>query len=126
MIFLTREQRPPDQICQFLLTYDCSHGGIQINVFGQVIVQLRAVSGYQGSVDSIVDPYNQERPHNTHHLRNQTNRIFNDSTKLKIAEQSFNIDAAKLWNNAPEETRTAATIEIAKRAIKIIVKTFPI
>ena len=73
-----------------------------------------------------MDPYNQERPHNTHHLRNQTNRIFNDSTKLKIAEQSFNIDAAKLWNNAPEETRTAATIEIAKRAIKIIVKTFPI
>ena len=43
-----------------------------------------------------LDPYNKDRPNNTHELRTQTNRVFNDSAKLKIASHSFSIDAAKL------------------------------
>ena len=74
----------------------------------------------------VLEPYSKERPNNTHDLRNQTKRVFNDSAKLKIAAQSFSVDAAKLWNQAPEEVTKAASIQIAKRAIRILVKTFPI
>ena len=73
-----------------------------------------------------LDPYNKDRPNNTHDLRTQTNRVFNDSAKLKIASHSFNIDAAKLWNQAPKSVTEAATLLAAKTAIRIHVLTFPI
>ena len=74
----------------------------------------------------VLEPYNKDRPTNKHDLRNQSNRVFNDSSKLKIAAQSFNIEAAKLWNRAPEEITKAPTIFTAKKAINILVKSFPI
>ena len=73
-----------------------------------------------------LDPYNKDRPNNTHELRTQTNRVFNDSAKLKIASQSFNIDAAKLWNRAPKSVTEAASLQVAKTAIRTLVLSFPI
>ena len=72
------------------------------------------------------DPYSKDRPNNTHDLRTQSNRVFNDSSKLKIAEQSFSIDAAKLWNRAPETITKASTLHISKRSILNLVRTFPV
>ena len=74
----------------------------------------------------VLEPYNQTRPSNTHDLRTQANRIFNDSAKLKIAEQSFSIDAGKVWNRAPESVTKAPTLYMAKRAIRTLVKSFPV
>ena len=73
-----------------------------------------------------LDPYNKDRPNNTHELRTQTNRVFNDSAKLKIASQSFNIDAAKLWNRAPKSVTEAASLQVTKTAIRTLVLSVPI
>jgi len=39
---------------------------------------------------------------------------------------SDNIDAAKVWNKASDEIRTAKTLAMAKKAIKAHCKTLPI
>ena len=59
-------------------------------------------------------------------LRTQKNRVFNDSARLKIASQSFNIDAARLWNLGPASITESVTITLAKKAIRTFVKTLPI
>ena len=45
---------------------------------------------------------------------------------MKIAENSFTIDAAKLWNHAPISVTNAVTIFAAKAAIRKHVKLFPV
>ena len=61
-----------------------------------------------------------------HELRLKSNRIFNDTTRLQIAEFSFHMDAAKLWNHAPISVTQARSLLLAKKAIKLHVRTFPI
>ena len=72
-----------------------------------------------------LEPYN---PHQNlkHELRYRSNRIFNDSHKLKITESSFNTDAARIWNTAPDEIRCATTLAAAKKEIKKYAKSLPI
>ena len=74
----------------------------------------------------VLDPYSKFNPLNTHELRTCTNRVFNDTARLKIASHSFNIDTAKLWNMAPGPVTNATTIAMAKTAIKNLVQTFPV
>ena len=74
----------------------------------------------------VLEPYNKNRPLNNHELRIQSNRVFNDSAKSKMASHSFNVDAAKLWNLAPTSVTNATTLIIAKRAINLLVKSFPV
>ena len=64
-----------------------------------------------------LDPYNLHVQNNTRDLRPQHNRVFNDSYKLQISSHSFNTDAARLWNLAPDQVRTATTLSAAKSAI---------
>ena len=51
-------------------------------------------------------------------VRLNTTKMWKDSAKTKAASESLSIDAAKLWNNAPTEIKTAPTLRVAKKAIK--------
>ena len=59
-------------------------------------------------------------------MRHQPNRIFKDSSRLVLTENSFNIDAAKLWNGAPYSVTGADTLPIAKKAIRLYVESLPV
>ena len=72
-----------------------------------------------------LDPYTTQ-PNLNLELRPRGNRIFNDSAKLKIAESSFNIDAARLWNNCPMDIRSSTSLMEAKRLIKKYAKSLPL
>ena len=75
-------------------------------------------------------PYNQPRRAQDldagHDLRARSNRIFDDSARLKISKQSFSVDAARLWNQAPDTVKMALTLGIAKSAIGLYVKSLPV
>ena len=73
-----------------------------------------------------LDPYNLHVQNNTRDLRPQHNRVFNDSYKLQISSHSFNTDAARLWNLAPDQVRTATTLSAAKSAILKHVTSLPV
>ena len=73
-----------------------------------------------------LDPYNENLPLSGHSLRHQPNRIFKDSSRLVLTENSFNIDAAKLWNGAPYSVTGADTLPIAKKAIRLYVESLPV
>ena len=62
----------------------------------------------------------------THDLRPRTNRVFNGNAKLLVSQQSFNIDAARLWNLAPAQITTAVTLKTAKAAILKHAKSLPV
>ena len=72
-----------------------------------------------------LDPYN-KKVYMNQDLRTKSNRIFNDSAKLKISQSSFHIDAARIWNEAPLEIRSAKNLTEAKRLIKTFAKSLPI
>ena len=72
----------------------------------------------------VMDKYNWNIEH-THELREQSNRIFDDSCKLKKSELSFHVDAAKLWNLAPTKIKNAVSMHAAKREIDIFCMTLP-
>ena len=57
-----------------------------------------------------LEPYTAVTGEKNYRLPPQRNRIFNDSCRLKRSEESFNIDAARLWNAAPIEITTATTL----------------
>ena len=59
-------------------------------------------------------------------LRPQPNRIFNDSSRLSCSKFSFHVDAARLWNLAPQTIKSADTLGRAKIAILAHCKTLPI
>ena len=73
-----------------------------------------------------LEPYKVPTGENNYGLRPQSNRICNDSCRLKRSEQSFNIDAARLWNAAPVEITTAATLNVAKSLITKYCQTLPV
>ena len=66
-----------------------------------------------------LDPYNTKREENSHYLRTQPNRLFNDTSKLNKSESSFHLDTARLWNNSPLAVRNAMSLSMAKSAIYI-------
>ena len=59
-------------------------------------------------------------------LRAKSNRVFDDSAKLKVSKNSFNVDAARIWNSMPEKVRIAKTLAEAKRVIKQFTKSLPV
>ena len=59
-------------------------------------------------------------------LRNKPNRVFNDSCRLKNSESSFHINAAQVWNAAPNSIQNAITLSIAKSKITIFCKALPV
>ena len=69
--------------------------------------------------------YNPNSGQSGRNLRPQPNRVFNDTARLMLSQSSFNIDAAKVWNNAPEEVKHACSLSEAKRNIKKHCKTLP-
>ena len=73
-----------------------------------------------------LDPYNDLLPLSGHSLRPKANRTFKDSTRLVLAEHSFTIDAAKLWNAAPISVTSATSLSLAKKSIRLYVLTLPI
>ena len=75
-----------------------------------------------------LDPYRQPQKDGDleHRLRPRTTRIFDDSARLVVSKQSFSIDAARIWNQAPAEVKLAPTLEAAKREILTHVKSLPV
>ena len=75
-----------------------------------------------------LEPYNGQsnRSEPGPSLRERPNRVFNDSTRLQMAKSSFNSDAARIWNAAPGEIRSAKSIAEAKMFIRRFVKTLPV
>ena len=73
-----------------------------------------------------LDPYNRTLVDGSHALRTKENIIFNDNCRLQKSKSSFNVDAARLCNAAPQSVRNAATNYEAKRAILDFVKNLPL
>ena len=73
-----------------------------------------------------LEPYGSSNEGKNHELRPQPNRIFNDTCRLKKSEQSFNVDAARIWNVAPKEIINAPTLHGAKKLIEAYCKTLPV
>ena len=73
-----------------------------------------------------LEPYNPNLMSKNLDLRLQPNRVFNDTCRLKKSESSFNIDAARLWNAAPQEITNASSLNIAKKAIDLFCKNLPL
>ena len=53
-------------------------------------------------------------------IRPSSIKEWKDNTKLKCGEESFTIDRAKLWNQAPEDVKMAPSLQVAKTDIKKI------
>ena len=73
-----------------------------------------------------LEPYKLDQCEQKYDLRPKSNRTFNDSFRLKKSEHSFNIDAARLWNAAPIDIRTATTLNIAKKLINSFCQSLPV
>ena len=73
-----------------------------------------------------LESYNQVEIMPSHDLRAQSNRIYNDTCRLRKSESSFHKDAARLWNLAPMNIRNALSLEVAKKAIDKYCKSLPI
>ncbi len=58
--------------------------------------------------------------------RSSTRGDLTEAGQSTRANKCFTIDAAKVWNKASEKIRTAKTLAIAIKAIKIHFKTLPI
>ena len=75
----------------------------------------------------IMDPYRSNAtPGHQHDTRTQQTRVFNDSCRLHKSESSFHVDAARVWNAAPNEIRNAASQTTAKNAAHKLCKSLPI
>ena len=72
-----------------------------------------------------LEPYN-ANSNPVQQLRTKSNRIFDDSANLKASRSSFNVDAARIWNMAPDQVRSAKSLAEAKRIIKLHTKSLPI
>ena len=73
-----------------------------------------------------LDPYNQTTATLSLDLRPKPSRVFNDSARLQISKYSFNVDSARLWNQAPPEVTSAPTLDAAKSAIKTYANSLPV
>ena len=74
----------------------------------------------------VFEPYNVNLLNQGRELRPQNTRILKDSCRLKKFESSFMVDAAKLWNAAPNEITEAPTLGTAKTAIRLFCKNLPV
>ena len=98
----------------------------------QLAAQIKLTEVWKAkNVDSYAlsfDPYKKNTPAQSMelNLRPRPTRVYNDSSRLHISKQSFNIDGARLWNLAPIQITTALTLGIAKSAILAHVKTLPV
>ena len=52
--------------------------------------------------------------------------IVPETARTTLAQNTFNNDAKKLWNKAPEDIKNAKSLSSAKKAIKKYVTTLPI
>ena len=59
-------------------------------------------------------------------LRPGTRRDLVEDCNTKLARSSFGKDASRIWNQAPEEIKTANSLFLAKRLIKEHCKLLPI
>ena len=59
--------------------------------------------------------YNRALVDGSHALSTKENRIFNNNFRLQKTKSSFNINAARLWNSAPQSVRNAITNYEAKK-----------
>ena len=73
-----------------------------------------------------LDSYKPINTNRNHDLRDQSNRVFDDSCKKKKSESSFHVDAARLWNILPQNVRSAPSLELAKKTIDAFCKSLPI
>ena len=73
-----------------------------------------------------LEPYNNHLTQSGLRLRPKLDRVFNDTSRLRLAESSFNIDAARVWNAAPADITTAISIELAKKRIRIYAESLPV
>ena len=73
-----------------------------------------------------LDPYRANVPDESRDLRPKTNRVFNDTCRLQRSESSFHIDAARIWNAAPQAIRNAKTLGAAKAEIGKFCGTLPV
>jgi hypothetical protein len=74
----------------------------------------------------VMDPYNRTLNSTTLDLRLQPTRTFDDTSRLATSKYSFNVDAARLWNLAPPDIRSAQTLAVAKKAILAHAKSLPV
>ena len=73
-----------------------------------------------------LEPYIQHPTQTDRSLRPQPNRVFADCARLAMSQNSFHIDAAKVWNLAPANVKTAVSLQGAKRERKNYCKSLPI
>ena len=73
-----------------------------------------------------LEPNNPHLVSNERQVRPTTIRKYTQDTKFSAAKECFSRNAAKLWNIAPTEIKTATSVIIAKKAIKSYCKTLPI
>ena len=59
-------------------------------------------------------------------LRESSIRALKDNAKTEVGERSFCINAAKIWNNIPNDIKCAKTLKQAKLLTKIYCKSMPI
>ena len=100
----------------------------QITSVNQLAAEIKLTEVWKSiNVDNCptrLDPYNQHA-NTSQLLRPKSNRVFNDSSKLRVSKSSFSIDAARVWNTAPNQIRNAPTLAEAKRLIKQYAKSLP-
>ena len=100
----------------------------QITSVNQLAAEIKLTEVWKSiNVDNCptrLDPYNQHA-NTSQLLRPKSNRVFNDSSKLRVSKSSFSIDAARVWNTAPIQIRNAPTLAEAKRLIKQYAKSLP-
>ena len=73
-----------------------------------------------------LDPYSEHHDNCGRQMRPKPSRTFNNTARLVLAEHSFHIDVAKLWNTAPIGVTNAQTLPHAKKAILVHVLSMPI
>ena len=59
-------------------------------------------------------------------LRPTSIKIWKDSAKTKVGNESFCFDTARLWNEATPEIKNANSLGIARNAIKKFTRTLEI
>ena len=59
-------------------------------------------------------------------LRPTSIKIWKDSARTKVGNESFCFDTARLWNEAPPNIKNALSIGIARNAIKKFSRTLEV
>ena len=73
-----------------------------------------------------LDSYKPINTNRNYVLRDQINRVFDDTCRKKKSESSFHVDAARLWNILPQNVRSAPSLELAKKAIDAFCMSLPV